>query len=133
MKEDIKYFTVEDIKTLRVAIDLLIQEIEKPGTSDTGPVDATGGANYDLYFKAKDTAHTKLIEAKMWCGKMLEGLGTPFPANLADKANGPVTVGSTTANETLTTTGSSTATPADQQADPAPVDPASQDGGTTAA
>lgn len=28
---------------------------------------------------------TKLQEAKMWAGKILEVLGTPFPAELADK------------------------------------------------
>ena len=29
---------------------------------------------------------TKLQEAKMWAGKILEALGTPFPPELADKA-----------------------------------------------
>ena len=29
---------------------------------------------------------TKLQEAKMWAGKILEALGSPFPAELADKA-----------------------------------------------
>ncbi|MGF6428240.1 hypothetical protein ABIE91_003460 [Bradyrhizobium elkanii] len=29
---------------------------------------------------------TKLQEAKMWAGKILEVLGSPFPAELADKA-----------------------------------------------
>ena len=29
---------------------------------------------------------TKLQEAKMWAGKILEELGSPFPAELADKA-----------------------------------------------
>jgi hypothetical protein len=31
---------------------------------------------------------TKLQEAKMWAGKILEVLGNPFPAELADKATG---------------------------------------------
>lgn len=31
--------------------------------------------------------HTKLQEAKMWAGKILEVLGNPFPPELADKAN----------------------------------------------
>jgi hypothetical protein len=31
---------------------------------------------------------TKLQEAKMWAGKILEVLGSPFPAELADKASG---------------------------------------------
>ena len=30
--------------------------------------------------------HTKLQEAKMWAGKCLEVLGSPFPPELADKA-----------------------------------------------
>jgi hypothetical protein len=30
---------------------------------------------------------SQTIEAKMWAGKMFEGLGKPFPAELADKAN----------------------------------------------
>lgn len=30
---------------------------------------------------------TKLQEAKMWGGKILEVLGTPFPPELADKAD----------------------------------------------
>ena len=29
---------------------------------------------------------TKLQEAKMWAGKILEELGSPFPKELADKA-----------------------------------------------
>jgi len=29
---------------------------------------------------------TKLQEAKMWAGKVLEAVGNPFPAELADKA-----------------------------------------------
>lgn len=29
---------------------------------------------------------TKLQEAKMWAGKILEVMGSPFPAELADKA-----------------------------------------------
>ena len=28
----------------------------------------------------------KLVEAKMWAGKILESLGNPFPPELADKA-----------------------------------------------
>jgi len=30
---------------------------------------------------------TKLQEAKMWAGKILEVLGSPFPTELADKAD----------------------------------------------
>lgn len=32
-------------------------------------------------------AYTKLQEAKMWLGKILEELGSPFPPELADKAD----------------------------------------------
>ena len=31
-------------------------------------------------------AHTKLQEAKMWVGKVLEELGAPFPKDLRDSA-----------------------------------------------
>lgn len=30
--------------------------------------------------------HTKLQEAKMWAGKILEAYGSPYPEELADKA-----------------------------------------------
>lgn len=60
------------IKDFRKSIDALI--ISVPNVHD---------------YKTREVSKhvsTKLIEAKMWAGKMLESLGNPFPAELADKA-----------------------------------------------
>lgn len=60
------------IKDFRKSIDALIQTV--PVVND---------------YKTRQVSHVvehKLIEAKMWAGKMLEALGNPFPAELADKA-----------------------------------------------
>lgn len=72
------------IKSVRVDIDALIQRVDLNNSN----------AEIKLYsgFPAKNAAYsqsmalTRLIEAKMWMGKMLEGLGNPFPAELADKS-----------------------------------------------
>lgn len=75
--------TEASIKGQRQGIDALIQEVRKPGNT-TAPV-----ANFDseLYFFAEGQVMRALIEAKMWYGKMIEGLGqTQFPAQFADKA-----------------------------------------------
>jgi hypothetical protein len=39
------------------------------------------------YGRKMSLVRTKLQEAKMWAGKVLEAIGNPFPAELADKAN----------------------------------------------
>lgn len=67
---------VSDIKDFRKSIDALIQRSE---------------LYLDAPFKMKATremslVRTKLQEAKMWAGKILEVAGNPFPADLADKA-----------------------------------------------
>jgi hypothetical protein len=36
--------------------------------------------------EATDQVRIHLVAAKMWAGKILEGLGNPFPAELADRA-----------------------------------------------
>lgn len=66
---------------LRVSIDALIQIARKDGVTD-----APSNLDADLYLRSDGLVITNLIEAKMWAGKMLEALGTPFPAELADKA-----------------------------------------------
>jgi hypothetical protein len=43
-------------------------------------------ADTRLYSIAQGEALSSLIAAKMWLGKMLEGIGNPFLAELADKA-----------------------------------------------
>jgi len=77
--------TPAEIKALRVQIDACILEARKVGTAKAveGPKDEEG---MNLYGMAAYQVEAKLTEAKMWAGKMLEGLGTPFPPELADKA-----------------------------------------------
>lgn len=74
--------TAEAIKALRVQADAVIQAI----TASHGTQDAPDGFNSELYSMAQYQALRAATEAKMWLGKMLEGLGTPFPAELADKS-----------------------------------------------
>lgn len=65
----------EDIHTFRKQIDALVQCAAR--MKDSRP--EKGGREVTL-------VHTKLQEAKMWAGKILEELGSPFPKELADKA-----------------------------------------------
>lgn len=79
-----KNFTVEQIKSKRVEIDALIQFVSKE--QDLGE-EGIHNADDSLYSMAAYQTLVHLTNAKMWLGKMLEGRGTPFPAELADKAN----------------------------------------------
>lgn len=63
------------VKTLRVEIDKNI--VKSQGLRDQLPA---GQREIALVI-------TKLQEAKMWAGKILEELGSPFPKELADKSN----------------------------------------------
>lgn len=72
---------VDEIKAMRVQADALIQEIRKDGDKE-----ASTGFDHELYFFAEGQALRAATEAKMWAGKMLEGIGNPFPKELADKA-----------------------------------------------
>lgn len=76
----VTYFSVDEIKALRVEVDALVQKIETGGMHDAQ-------VTTDLYDLASYQARVSLISAKMWLGKMLEGLNNPFPPELADKAN----------------------------------------------
>ncbi len=67
---------VDYIKAKRVAIDGLLQEMK---VSKSLEAFKDCGREMSISF-------TKLEEAKMWLGKCLEALGTPYPAELADKA-----------------------------------------------
>lgn len=85
--------TEASIKGQRQGIDAFITEVRKAGDT-TAPA-----TNFDseLYFFAEGQVLRALIEAKMWYGKMIEGLGqTPFPAQFADKAGTGGASGSTT-------------------------------------
>lgn len=69
---------VADIKSFRVEIDASIQRAEK-----------WSGQPQRYGFREMALVRTKLQEAKMWAGKILEVAGNPFPAELADKAPTP--------------------------------------------
>jgi hypothetical protein len=69
---------VESVKTFRKEIDANIQKAEA-FMGNASP----NGANYG---REMALVRTKLQEAKMWAGKVLEAVGNPFPPELADKA-----------------------------------------------
>lgn len=64
-----------DIKNLRKNIDRQIYEVEIASKFKT---------TNQNYLRALDIVRTKLQEAKMWAGKMLEAQGNAFPEELAD-------------------------------------------------
>lgn len=67
-----------NIHAFRKAVDGLIQEAESylPPKAPAGFIAA----------REMSLVRTKLQEAKMWLGKVLEVGGSPFPKELADKA-----------------------------------------------
>ena len=70
------------IKQFRQDVDALIQCVTRPEGQDVA-------ANNILGWFARsesEQVRTKLVEAKMWAGKMLEALGNPLAPELADKA-----------------------------------------------
>jgi hypothetical protein len=74
------------IKELRKDIDALIQRVAERPTNE----ERTGKEIFINDWRTREVQKqvaVKLIEAKMWSGKILEYLGNPFPAELADKAN----------------------------------------------
>lgn len=73
------------IKEFRREIDGLIQKVSRrdfsqEATQNQGVLLGAYG-HYET-----EQVRTKLTEAKMWAGKILEALGSPFPKELADKA-----------------------------------------------
>lgn len=80
--ESPKYFSQDELHALRKQIDGCQQAIDasKQTHDEVNPKD------WDLYMTAFTQAEVKLIEAKMWVGKMLEGLGSELPAQFRDKA-----------------------------------------------
>lgn len=63
------------LHSMRKSIDAIIQwsdELRKDRDSDYG--------------REMSLVHTKLQEAKMWTGKCLETIGSPFPEKLRDEA-----------------------------------------------
>lgn len=79
--ENSKTKFIAEVKQFRKEIDANIQKAET--MLDPYPVEV-------LHIScARELAlvRTKLQEAKMWAGKILEVLGNPFPPELADKAD----------------------------------------------
>jgi len=80
------------VKSLRVRADALFQDISALVVAGIMPSDLipTGDSQElsQLRIRAHEAAINKTIELKMWLGKILEGMGTPFPPALADKAAG---------------------------------------------
>jgi hypothetical protein len=60
----------------------MMDTVTRANTKDTPTGSILGGYTH---FEA-EIVRAKLIEAKMWAGKMLEALDNPFPPELADKA-----------------------------------------------
>ncbi len=69
----------EEIKALRVEVDAIMQKVEHLALP-------YGNVPYVLKRLCEENVFEHLTEAKMWLGKCLEVIGTPFPAELADKA-----------------------------------------------
>lgn len=69
---------VASVKNFRKEIDALVQTSEK-FLQEPAPARNSYGREMSL-------VRTKLQEAKMWAGKVLEAVGNPFPPELADKA-----------------------------------------------
>lgn len=73
---------VASIKKFRTEIDSNIQTAEE---FLSRPKDDSRIVNLN-YGREMALVRTKLQEAKMWAGKVLEVVGNPFPTDLADKA-----------------------------------------------
>ena len=71
------------IKEFRQEIDALIQRV--PRGYGNAPENAILINAFGVS-EPRDQVRIHLTNAKMWAGKMLEALGNPFPAELADKA-----------------------------------------------
>ena len=74
---------VASIKKFRTEIDSNIQTAEEFLSRPTDPLKKVDNLDYK---REMALVRTKLQEAKMWAGKVLEVVGNPFPAELADKA-----------------------------------------------
>lgn len=72
----------KDLHTLRVSIDKNIKEAkifyDKYATLYTA-------MDYQFCFEELAIVRAKLIEAKMWAGKCLEKVGSPYPEELKDE------------------------------------------------
>lgn len=78
-----KLFTEEQIKDKRVEIDALLNFVRE---EQARGVEGLINKDEELYGIASYQTVVALKSTKMWLGVMLEGRGTPFPANLADNS-----------------------------------------------
>lgn len=78
-----KNYNQEELKALRVQIDACIQVIENEYENGHEGIEIK---NHSLYGQASYQVEIKLREAKMWVGKMMEGMGSELPAEFRDKA-----------------------------------------------
>jgi|GEM_PF-2771534 len=72
------------VKDFRREIDGLIQ-VSRPKALQESTPNTGALCGHHAYYE-REQVRTKLIEAKMWAGKILEALGSPFPKELADRA-----------------------------------------------
>lgn len=79
--EKSKQSFLQDIKQFRKEIDANIQKAEGMLIGYPSELQHISCA------RELSLVRTKLQEAKMWAGKILEVLGSPFPTELADKAD----------------------------------------------
>lgn len=78
-----KNYNQEELKSLRVQIDACIQVIESEQENGHEGVEIK---NHQLHSMASYQAEIKLREAKMWIGKMMEGMGSELPVEFRDQA-----------------------------------------------
>ena len=76
---------VPRIKAFRQEVDALINRVKRKDYNEEATGKEIRPDAYSTHL-AVEQVHIHLIEAKMWAGKILEGLGNPFPPELADKA-----------------------------------------------
>jgi len=82
--DEIKNFSEDQIREKRIEVDALIQVFDRQKEFGTH---TEGNKDDHLYWLASHEVFINLKNAKMWMGVMLEARGTPFSAELADKAN----------------------------------------------
>ena len=73
------------IKEFRKQVDKLFLAVPLGANDNSGSL-KTGNLNLEYQF-AYERVKEHLVDAKMWGGKLLEALGSPFPPELADKAD----------------------------------------------
>lgn len=74
------------IKDLRRAVDALIAQFPYSSNRESTVVSLLSSSYNPQYAESYAQARIHLTDAKMWAGKLLEALGSPFPKELADKA-----------------------------------------------